>query len=124
RYRLIEIIALWEGRLTTNNLSNAFGIGRQAASKDINQYLKECPGSLVYDKHLKGYKPTPAFQPRYTKGEASEYLQLISSKDDLAACFSQLDISQPNTTILYSPVRTLKPEIIRPIVQAARENKR
>lgn len=124
RLRLIEIIALWEGRLTTNHLSNAFGIGRQAASKDINQYINECPDNLVYDKTLKGYKPTAAFKAKYTKGEASEYLQLLSSKDDLASCFTHLNLQQPNTTVLYSPVRTLKPEIIRPIVQAARENKR
>jgi len=36
RYRAIEIIALWEGRLTTNHLCDSFGIGRQQASKDIN----------------------------------------------------------------------------------------
>ena len=28
RYRLIEVMALWEGRLTTNHLMRAFGIGR------------------------------------------------------------------------------------------------
>jgi hypothetical protein len=38
RYRTIEIIALWEGRLTTNHLCATFGIGRQQASKDINTY--------------------------------------------------------------------------------------
>lgn len=59
RYRLIEIIALWEGRLTTNHLTRAFGIGRQQASKDINQYLGEyAPDNLVYDRSLKGYKPS------------------------------------------------------------------
>ena len=40
RYRLIEIIALWEGRLTTNHICHSFGIGRQQASKDINTYLR------------------------------------------------------------------------------------
>ncbi|POC09693.1 WYL domain-containing protein, partial [Vibrio vulnificus] len=29
RYRMIEVIALWEGRLTTNHLIKSFGIGRQ-----------------------------------------------------------------------------------------------
>lgn len=29
RYRLIEIVALWEGRLTTNHFCNGFGIARQ-----------------------------------------------------------------------------------------------
>lgn len=62
RYRMIEIIALWEGRLTTNHLIQSFGIGRQQASKDINTYLADiAPGNLVYDKHLKGYKPSDSF---------------------------------------------------------------
>jgi len=43
RYQLIEIIALWEGRIITNHLSGAFGIGRQQASKDINAYITNCP---------------------------------------------------------------------------------
>ena len=29
RYRFIEIIVLWEGRLTTRQLCDTFGIGRQ-----------------------------------------------------------------------------------------------
>jgi hypothetical protein len=33
RYRFIEIIVLWEGRLTTRHLCEVFGIGRQQASK-------------------------------------------------------------------------------------------
>ena len=46
RYRLIEIVALWEGRLTTNHLCNSFGIARQQASKDINAYLRDiAPGT-------------------------------------------------------------------------------
>ncbi|MDI3652382.1 WYL domain-containing protein, partial [Pseudomonas aeruginosa] len=39
RYRLIETVAWWEGRLTTNHLIQSFGISRQQASKDINSYI-------------------------------------------------------------------------------------
>lgn len=68
RYRLIEIIAYWEGRLTTKHLIDAFGIGRQQASKDINTYLKTiAPGNLVYDKYIKGYRPSQAFIPKLTR---------------------------------------------------------
>ena len=53
RYRFIETIALWEGRLTTRHLCDTFGIGRQQASKDINNYIREVgPGNLEYDKFL------------------------------------------------------------------------
>ena len=40
RYRLIEVISLWEGRLTTNHLTRAFGLGlglgRKQASKQAS----------------------------------------------------------------------------------------
>jgi hypothetical protein len=59
RYRLIETVAWWEGRLTTNHLMQSFGISRQQASKDINTYISEhAPKNLEYDKHLKG-RPEP-----------------------------------------------------------------
>ncbi len=124
RFRLIEIIALWEGRLTTKTLMLAFAIGRQQASKDINQYIKEiAPANLEYDKTLKGYKPTTVFTPLITKGEVSEYLQLINSRQDLNTHFETLE-PQANIHIISPPIRSINPSIIRPIIQAARENKR
>lgn len=64
RYRLIETVAWWEGRLTTNHLIQSFGISRQQASKDINSYISDyAPKNLEYDKHLKGYVPSRHFKP-------------------------------------------------------------
>ena len=40
RYRYIELIALWEGRLTTRQLCETFGIGRQQANKDLTSYRR------------------------------------------------------------------------------------
>ena len=68
RYRFIECIALWEGRLTTRHLVETFGIGRQQASKDINTYNSTvAPNNLRYDKYLKGYEPADDFQPQVTR---------------------------------------------------------
>lgn len=125
RYRLIEIIALWEGRLTTNNLCNSFGIGRQQASKDINEYIREiAPGNLVYDRQLKGYKPTPEFQPQVTEGVADEYLHLLNRNKDINARFTSLDLGSANSEVLSVPVRDVRPEVVRPVVQAAQQRKR
>ena len=125
RYRLIEIIALWEGRLTTKHLCDTFGIGRQQASKDINAYLDQVgPGNIEYDKYLKGYKPTATFKPAVTLGHADEYLQLLSRNNELTNTFDSLSIAVANTEVLSVPVRNVKPEVIRTIVQAAREKKR
>lgn len=125
RYRLIEIIALWEGRLTTNHLCDTFGIGRQQASKDINAYMAEIgPGNLAYDRSLKGYKPTESFSPQVTSGIADEYLQLLSRNNELNETFDTLKLGIGNTEVLSVPVRNVKPEIVRAIVSAARERRR
>jgi predicted DNA-binding transcriptional regulator YafY len=125
RYRLIEIISFWEGRLTTNHLIDAFGIGRQQASRDINAYIREfAPDNLVYDAKLKGYKPGAKFRPVFTKGVADEYLQVLATQQDLASTFASLQPSIFLTETLTPPLRDLRPEVLAPITQAAREKKR
>lgn len=125
RYRLIEIIALWEGRLTTNHLCNSFGIARQQASKDINKYLTEiAPGNLDYDSKLKGYRPTANFKPRLTKGLSEEYLHALASNRDFSHTFTTLDLGFPHTEMLQPPLRQVDPEILRGLVQAAKEGKK
>ncbi|MEA3484341.1 MAG: WYL domain-containing protein [Pseudomonadota bacterium] len=125
RYRMIEIIALWEGRLNTNHLIQSFGIGRQQASKDINTYLVDvAPGNLIYDKRLKGYKPSDSFVPKLTSGHADEYLHILSRSEDIAVTFADLNMGFENTTMVRPVTRSISPEILRPLVQAIREKKR
>jgi len=125
RYRFIEIIALWEGRLTTRHLCESFGIGRQQASKDINAYLRGvAPGNLVYDKHLKGYRPAVDFIPRVTRGLAREYLSLLIRNSELTDLFESLALDCANTEILQLPVRDVQPVVLRSLTQAARQQRR
>lgn len=125
RYRLIEIVALWEGRLTTNHLCNSFGMGRQQASKDINTYNRDVgPGNLVYDAHLKGYKPASGFNPVVTTGTADEYLHVMSRSKDLSDTFHGLDLAFAHSEILGVAPRTIQPEVLRPVLQAIREKRR
>lgn len=125
RYRLIEIIALWEGRLTTNHLCHTFGIGRQQASRDINEYNRSvAPGNLEYDTHLKGYKPATGFTPQVTTGVADEYLHLLNRNRDLNLRFESLGLQAANTEVLAVPLRRVRPDILRPLVVAARQAKR
>jgi len=125
RYRFIETIALWEGRLTTRHLCDTFGIGRQQASKDINNYIRDIgPNNLEYDKYLKGYKPTTSFTPQVTQGLADEYLHLMARNNELSHVFDSLSLNLANVEVLAVPVRDVSPEILRPIMQAARAQKR
>jgi predicted DNA-binding transcriptional regulator YafY len=125
RYRLIEIIVLWEGRLTTKHLMDSFGIGRQQASKDINNYRRDIGvGNIEYDKYLKGYRPTEQFAPTVISGNADEYLQLLSQHTELKNTFDKLSLAQANTELLAVPIRNVKPPVIRAIVRAAKEHRR
>jgi len=125
RYRLIEIIALWEGRLTTNHLCQSFQIKRQQASKDINKYNQDiAPGNLEYDAKLKGYRPSPAFKPVFTRGIAEEYLLALASNRDISHNFSTLDLGFHQTEMLHSPMRHVDPQILRALVQAARDGEK
>ncbi|SFR66133.1 Predicted DNA-binding transcriptional regulator YafY, contains an HTH and WYL domains [Marinobacter daqiaonensis] len=125
RYRLIEIVALWEGRLTTNHICHGFGIGRQQASKDINTYLRElAPGNLVYDRHLKGYIPAPDFQPVVTRGEPQEYLELACRHQALSQCFENLDIGLPDSCVVRAPCRQASPEVTRSVITACRQKRK
>ena len=125
RYRMIEIIALWEGRVTTGHLQNAFGIGRSQASKIIKQYMANVSDSNLYlDRHLKGYAPSKTFEPRVTKGDINEYLNMLDTQSDLTTQFAALTGLPVTTHVISPPMRSVKPEIIRQIIKASREQKR
>ncbi len=125
RYRFIEVIALWEGRLTTRHLVQTFGIGRQQASKDINTYNRSVgPGNLVYNKFLKGYEPSAQFVPRVTRGLSDEYLQLLANQSELHRTFSSVALPTGQTEVLQPPARPVAHDVLRPLLRAAREQAR
>lgn len=125
RYRLIETVAWWEGRLTTGHLMQSFGISRQQASKDINSYLGEyAPGNLDYDKHLKGYVPSKQFEPLFIDDSASAYLHLLNQNHERAPHVEGLALAYAHTEILRVPDRSIRPQILRPLLRACREGLR
>lgn len=125
RYRLIETIAWWEGRLTTNHLMQSFGISRQQASKDINTYINEhAPKNLIYDKYVKGYVPSKKFAPLFIGDNASAYLHLLNQNHDRAPHIEGLALAYAHTEVLHVPDRTVRPELLRPLLRACREGLR
>ena len=125
RFRLLEIVLQWEGRLTTNHLCSAFNIGRQQASKDINRYIGEfSPNRLEYDRKLKGYKPTADFKPQFSQGTVNEYLHLLHQDKAQTSTLSLLDLRYGHTEVLDVPSRHVDPQIVRGLVQAARNQLR
>ncbi len=125
RYRFIEIIVLWEGRLTTRHLCDVFGIGRQQASKDINNYKRTiAPGNLEYDATAKGYRPSATFAPAVTQGQTEEYLDILAGASDMQQILGRLPDAVTTTEILGVPTRQIPPTILRPLVQAAKDHRR
>lgn len=125
RYRLIETVAWWEGRLTTGHLMQSFGISRQQASKDINTYITEhAPKNLTYDRHLKGYVPNLKFAPKFIDNSASAYLHLLSENKERAPHIEGLALAYAHTEVLKVPDRSVRPDVLRPLLKACREGLR
>ncbi|SEJ35216.1 Predicted DNA-binding transcriptional regulator YafY, contains an HTH and WYL domains [Azotobacter beijerinckii] len=125
RYRLIETVAWWEGRLTTQHLMQSFGISRQQASKDINAYIAEhAPENLTYDRQLKGYVPSAQFKPRFIDDSADAYLHLLNQNHDRAPHVEGLALAYAHTEVLRVPDRTVRAEVLRPLLKACREGLR
>ena len=123
RYRLIETVAWWEGRLTTGHLIQSFGISRQQASKDINTYITEhAPRNLTYDKQLKGYVPSKLFKPLFIDDSASAYLHLLNQTHSRAPPVEGLALAYAHTMVLEVPDRTIRPEVLRPLLKACRDS--
>ena len=125
RYRVIEIIAQWEGRLTTNHLCDRFSIGRQQASKDINTYSGDiAPGNLEYDSSLKGYRPSKTFKPVISSGLIDEYLHVLDREHDAGHPFQMLGGGVISSEFLKAPLRSIDVEVMRPLVKSIREGRR
>jgi len=125
RYRLIETVAWWEGRLTTGHLIQSFGISRQQASKDINTYINEhAPRNLTYHKQRKGYVPSKQFKPLFIDDSASAYLHLLYQNNERAPHIDGLALAYAHTKVLEVPDRPIRPEILRPLLAACRNGLR
>lgn len=119
RLRAIELIALWEGRLITNQLTAWFGVSRQQASADINRYNNDInPGTLLYEPAVKGYIPKPQFKPKLTRGHINEYMALLSSISNEP--MAQV-LEGHNAAYVQLPNRAVRSEVVRAAIKACRQ---
>lgn len=124
QFHLIEVIALWEGRLTTNHLKAAFSIGRSKASEIIKSYQRNVPDNIHLCNQARGYIPETRFQPRFSHGEVNEYLNLLHSGSIQNNHFYALQTGQAPIDRVQPLTRPVDPEIVRVILQAVREGQR
>jgi predicted DNA-binding transcriptional regulator YafY len=120
RMRAVELIAYWEGRLITNQLTEYFGVTRQQASADIKRYNAEFnKDSLIHDPAVKGYVPKPDFKPQLTTGHINEYLDMISGL--VSQSTSLVLMTDDNLAAVKLPERAVKPDVVRVIIKACRQ---
>lgn len=119
RLWFIELIAWWEGRISTSHLIRQFGISRTQAQKDILYYQQLLPGNLLYHASYKGFLPQADFQQAYISGDVVEYLNWISHQDAI----TEVSTALPYTTLAL-PKRQVSAEIIRVLVSAIRQKRR
>ena len=120
RYRVIELFALWEGRVNTTHLQNVFGIGRQKASEIIGSYTQRYPQNLDYNASAKGYQLTDEFTPWHAGSSFDEYYHLLAR----AGYDDYLSFLKTGFSLLEAPLRNISPALVQPIIKAIREKRR
>lgn len=121
RYRFIELMAYWEGRINTPILKQQFKLSRQQCSDAINAYIKTAPDNLRYDTSSKAYIPTENFQRLFISDDVMEYFSWLQH--------GTVNTPSPNDQLLpYSvlnlPARRVAPEIMRALTTAIRKQLR
>lgn len=118
RYRFIELIAYWEGRINATTLTQQFGQSRQQHSADINTYKNLAPDNLIYDGSRKSYIPSENFSHKFISTQVDEYLHWFHT--------GQLpsSVPPPLSESLKIPARKISPQIMRCLVAAIRQQKR
>ena len=112
-FRLIELVALWEGRVTSKVLIHAFGCSRATASGIFKDYLETCPGNLTYCNSSRGYLPADTLKLSFSSGTLEEYTQLRSPNvSDIPAYPMEMLQRRPD------------PAIVRPILKAIDNHER
>ncbi len=124
RFRLIEIIVLWEGKVVTTHLCQSFKIQRNQAQKDLKAYRALAPGNLSYDAKRKAFLPAPDFRPVFTRGVVEEYLHALSDHPDIVHTFKAMGLPREAPEILQPLLRRVDPGMFRLIMQAIEQRQR
>ena len=80
------------------------------------------PQNLTYDKKIKGYVPSKVFKPRFIDDSANAYLHLLNQTHSRAPHVEGLALAYAHTLVLEVPDRTIRPEVLRPLLKACRDS--
>ena len=123
-FHFIEVIVLWEGRLTRAHLQKAFSIGRDKASRLLARYQRQAPGNIVLCSQQKGYLPSEAFKGQFSQGDVNEYLRLVRDRFESNPMMGLLPGSNLAIEQVKLPSRQVSAEILQGLIQAIRDKQR
>ena len=110
RFTFVELMMIWEGRVNASHISDQFELGKKLAALVIQKYKELYPENIGYEASTESYVPTDNMVAQFTSGSLQEYVSLIAAGESV--------------TQLAMPTRNVNPDVVRPILQAIREQKR
>lgn len=110
RFAFLELLLIWEGKVTAKQLAHQFEISEKLAELVIHQYLELYPENLAFNGAENGYVTKTKMVPQFTEGTLQDYVMQVANGQQV--------------TQLAMPSRHVEPELVRPILQAIREERR
>lgn len=104
RRRAIEILLLWEGRVSRGRLLELFDVHGTVLSRDIATYREAFPDVSAVVGAGRAYIAQPWMRPHLTAGRFQEYLQLIGAtgRETVSAGVQMVSSGLDTTSIRYS----------------------
>lgn len=105
RYEAIEMLLLWEGRVSRSRLLDLFDIHETLASRDIAGFREQYPAACEPEMSTKSYVSSKSLAPVLTLGVFSEYQRLVGALGCLNAASIGVPIESTlldATTIRYT----------------------
>lgn len=122
RFEFIEFAVTWEGSVGRKKLQDQFAISPQQATKDLTAYGEIAPDNLRYDPRQKTYLASKAFNPRFTKGDASDYLSQIEMLDRGQTSEAEIwPTLVPTYAIASSRTRKIQVNVLQGLLRAIRD---
>lgn len=119
RFRVIELLAYWEGMVNASKLAVLFQVTVNNITKSLAEYRKEYPDSLSYNKSEKRFEPTSEFHLQYIDGSWEEYTAFLRLNN-----VSYSSTLWGENTIDFGPTISshVDPQVSRILTQAIAKN--
>ncbi|MGQ0621066.1 MAG: WYL domain-containing protein [Panacagrimonas sp.] len=122
RFMFLEAHLIWRGNVAPGRLRDSFDITTARAERDFAHYLRLAPDSLVRDRASGEYRASDSFVPRFLRGTASEYLQVLRNHD-IAEGLSLAMAATLAVEVLEPPEREFDVRVLARLNSAIRERR-